>query len=231
MSATKEQIAEHLTEAADVLFLEEATEFLEDKIKSQIDIAKHLGKGKDFDPMPILASLNEDGEIEWGFLPQPANTEEKIEHANAITSLLIARGARAAVMTMNGWSVNAEHEIKGVRPSQNPSRQEMVYCFGATRSGGSLSKCWNLNRDGDRPVLEEASTGTSFAGLFAAVLVRGVSADITDAQAHDIAEGKLIWPELEKPETRKPRTVEPTPGRNESCDCGSGRKAKKCCHR
>lgn len=33
-----------------------------------------------------------------------------------------------------------------------------------------------------------------------------------------------LWGRVEQ------RVVAPVPGRNDPCDCGSGRKAKKCCH-
>jgi hypothetical protein len=40
------------------------------------------------------------------------------------------------------------------------------------------------------------------------------------------AETQADWNEL-----TRPRRAEAKPGRNDPCDCGSGKKAKRCCHR
>ncbi|MEJ7138761.1 UPF0149 family protein, partial [Amphibiibacter pelophylacis] len=51
--------------------------------------------------------------------------------------------------------------------------------------------------------------------------------DLIDSALFAVQDARLLW--LSVKIAREPITVAPTPGRNDPCSCGSGKKYKKCC--
>lgn len=220
MSATK-------TKVTDAMFLDGAQKKSKEMLYNQLKLAEAEGRAASFDPQPILFFKTEEGEIVWTH-PPLLGDETKNEVMTMIGGILAENNATAAHLTMIGWGVKADDDIDGMRISHNPRRRENIISFGVSREGlGGSHSSW-LKRSDDRLDVEGGTDCDGCAGMLVAYLLAGVDADLSSEQLADIAAGELVWPSLERP--RQPRTVETTPGRNEPCDCGSGKKAKKCCH-
>lgn len=155
----------------------------------------------------------------------------KVARSNEVSVHLREIDADAAVLCNVGHAISALDDVEGMPVSINPRHSRMVNLFGVSRNEELLVRQWVVSNESRNVKLNEwdFSDELQVSGRFVAALLQGIQADVAAEQFEAIARGVICWPKL-APVDHGQRKTTAGPKRNELCNCGSGKKAKRCCH-
>jgi hypothetical protein len=200
-------------------FLTEALANTTEALKQQVEEVNELGVNE-WEPSTFMLMKTPTGQN----FAVIHNADTQVHWLLSIGKLIIEHDAEAVFICSHGWQVEDADNVAGMDIRLNPRRKEVLQGVGVSKSGDSIFHDWEVSRADKMELISlPMEDDPSIAGPMIASVLKAIGADIPDRKLTQIGKGERMWPSMDK--------FKMPPKRNEPCDCQSGKKAKKCCHR